>query len=236
VPAVLELGGAPCQFEIGAKPILWAGKYEVGVLWQLHDVTESKRLEAELLQKNRDLEATVKENEALQIQLKEQAIHDPLTGLYNRRYLDEMIAHDLSLAIRTGTPVAIAMVDIDHFKQVNDQFGHQAGDQVLKELAILLTGGTRKSDMVCRYGGEEFLIALYGSTVEQAGTQLDELRRKFAQLVTACGELRITATLSAGIAGCPRHSDSAETLISRADAALYEAKRMGRNQVRTAAD
>ena len=167
----------------------------------------------------------------LQKLLQEQAMRDPLTGLYNRRYIQETLPRDLSRAKREGYPLALVMLDLDHFKWINDTHGHAAGDQVLKIVSALLIQGARESDMVCRYGGEEFLIALPGMSPEQALKKVQAWCLELAQTDIHVGRAKVKVTLSAGIAVYPEHGTDADTLISHADRALYSAKDQGRNRV-----
>lgn len=167
----------------------------------------------------------------LQQSLQEQAIRDPLTGLYNRRYMQETLSRDLSRAKREGYPLALVLLDLDHFKLVNDTYGHAAGDEVLKTVSAILTQGTRESDMICRYGGEEFLIALPGMSPNQALKRVEAWRLELAQTDTHVGDAMVNVTLSAGIAVYPMHGADTDTLVARADEALYRSKDQGRNRV-----
>jgi diguanylate cyclase (GGDEF)-like protein len=160
--------------------------------------------------------------------LKEEAIRDPLTGLYNRRFLKDYLGRELIRAKREHAPVALIMLDLDHFKRVNDTAGHPVGDRVLVQTATLLKGHIRGSDIVCRYGGEEFVLVLPNTTLGKARARGEEI----------CSAIRderdrlngVTASL--GVALYPDHGGSAEALMRAADRALYEAKRAGRDQVR----
>ncbi|NJM11162.1 MAG: GGDEF domain-containing protein [Synechococcaceae cyanobacterium SM1_2_3] len=120
----------------------------------------------------------------MQAALRDQAIHDPLTGLFNRRYLDETLPHELSRCQRNGEPLAVAMLDIDHFKHFNDVFGHQTGDDVLRAIGDLLNRSLRGSDLIaCRYGGEELTVVLCGASLAPARERLDALRQAIMQLI-----------------------------------------------------
>jgi diguanylate cyclase (GGDEF)-like protein len=171
------------------------------------------------------------EIQALQDQLQEQAIRDPLTGLFNRRFLESTVVQELARCARDGVSMALVMIDVDHFKKVNDTFGHPAGDQVLKALATRLQAEVRASDCACRYGGEEFILLLPGMDVETAWTRADRWRQAFAEDTVTFGELRLQATISIGIAAFPAHGDSLAELTRCADQALYDAKHTGRNRV-----
>lgn len=195
------------------------------------DITERKQWEARQKVAKKQLKLQLAEISTLKNLLQEQAIRDPLTGLYNRRYLDETLSRDLSLAKRDGYPLTLVMLDLDHFKHVNDTYGHAAGDEVLKAVATILLEGARESDMICRYGGEEFLISLPGMSTEHALQRVETWRTKFAETPIHFGEFCIHLTLSAGIAGFPEHGSDADVLKSRADEAMYSSKHHGRNRV-----
>ena len=168
--------------------------------------------------------------------LQEIAIRDPLTGLYNRRYLDEILPREMARATREALPVALIVLDLDHFKQVNDTYGHPAGDEVLKKLADALRSGARESDMICRYGGEEFVMALPGMSAAQALQRMESWRAEFAQTPLLYHGATIRVTLSAGIAAFPEHGSDIDTVVSCADKALYWAKNHGRNRVVVASE
>lgn len=168
---------------------------------------------------------------SLQQLLQEQAIRDPLTGLYNRRYIQETLPRDLSRAKREGYPLALVLLDLDHFKLVNDTYGHAAGDEVLRTVSAILMQGARESDMICRYGGEEFLIALPGMSPDQALKRVQAWSLELAKTDTHVGDATVNVTLSAGIAVYPMHGADTDTLVARADEALYRSKDQGRNRV-----
>ena len=167
----------------------------------------------------------------MQARLKAQAFRDPLTDVYNRRYLEETLPRELSRSQRNGHPLALIMVDLDHFKRVNDTYGHPAGDAVLKALASILTQGAREGDIICRSGGEEFLLALPDMALEQACQRAETWRRALCENPIAHGDLRIHCALSAGVAAYPCHGGNMEALLHLADTALYSAKSNGRNCV-----
>lgn len=183
----------------------------------LLDITERTRIE--------------KEMQALQATLREQSTHDSLTGLYNRRYLEESLERELILAKRTGHPVSVIMGDLDHFKVVNDEFGHLAGDEVLRVFGNLMKSSSRGSDIYCRYGGEEFLLVLPGMTASDAVVRAEQVRVAIATNAVGFGKFQISVTASFGVACFPRDGDSGDELIAAADQALYSAKASGRNCV-----
>ncbi len=167
--------------------------------------------------------------------LREQSIRDPLTDLFNRRFLDESLDRELARARRDGVPLALLMIDIDHFKRLNDTYGHPAGDEVIRRLGNLLRCGARGGDLPCRYGGEEFLLVLPNMTAETAAGRAEQWRAAFASERVRVGESVIQSTASIGVAIFPWHGDCRATLIHAADEALYAAKRGGRNRVVVAA-
>ena len=176
---------------------------------------------------------TEREVQALQNQLLEQAIHDPLTGLYNRLPLNEFFDRDLSLAERQGQPISTVMGDLDHFKVVNDTYGHLAGDEVLRVFSDLIRHSYRTSDIYCRYGGEEFLILLPGTAQEVACERTEHLREALDATSVVFGTSSIHVTASFGVATFPQHGQTREALIAAADRALYAAKDCGRNQIKS---
>ena len=178
---------------------------------------------------NRRLEDKVRQRTE---ELHQQAIRDPLTGLFNRRYLDETLPREIHRALREQEPLALAMLDLDHFKNFNDQWGHEAGDAVLLGVAEALLDGLRASDIACRYGGEEMLVVMPGAdaneAVERIGTIAAGVRNMGARVM---GRDLPPVTFSAGVATLFEHGDSAEQLIRAADRALYMAKETGRDRV-----
>ncbi len=178
---------------------------------------------------NQTLTQQLAEIQALQLKLSEQVNRDPLTGLYNRRYLESTMARELARCRREEEPLSLMLLDVDHFKQINDRYGHPAGDEVLKKLALMLQ--MRSTDVVCRYGGEEFLLLLPDMPPAMALERAEQLRKHFEATVFQFGEHKIQATLSAGIAGYPDQGLTPDALIQSADLALYRAKTQGRNQV-----
>jgi diguanylate cyclase (GGDEF)-like protein len=177
------------------------------------------------------LKQQLEEIKLLQSTLRDQANRDSLTGLYNRRYVDATLERELQRCRREGQPLSIVIIDVDHFKHINDTFGHQAGDEVLKMLASLLNDHVRASDVACRYGGEEFLVLFPAVTADVALKRVENWREAFAATGILFGKSDIPATISAGIATFPQHGESGEELIRRADLALYRAKHAGRNRV-----
>lgn len=160
------------------------------------------------------------------------AIYDTLTGLYNRRYFEERLGIETQNAFYGGTPLSLVMVDIDHFKRVNDTFGHAGGDQVLCQTSSLLKGSIRKKDTVARYGGEEFILILPEANLDATFVIAERIRRLVENTPFEIGGTKIQLTISMGISNFPTHqARSKEELVKMADEALYEAKRGGRNKV-----
>ena len=180
---------------------------------------------------NETLSSNLAEISELHLRLQEQVIRDPLTGLYNRRYLDETLERELARARRDGYPITLAMIDLDHFKRVNDTYGHKAGDEVLRDLGALLQAQAREGDIPCRFGGEEFVLVFPRMTLDVARQRAEQWREAFAGRSTRHGELEIVATMSVGLASYPEHGATAEALVESADQALYRAKAAGRNRV-----
>jgi diguanylate cyclase (GGDEF)-like protein len=160
------------------------------------------------------------------------AEYDALTGIYNRRHFEELLDDEMQRLSRHGRPLAVLMADVDHFKRVNDTWGHKTGDAVLREVAALLTDGIRGTDCCARYGGEEFVILLPYTDIEEAGSLAERIRKRTAEHVfTAEGGVPLHLTISFGVSGIdPADALSREELLSAADGALYAAKRQGRNR------
>lgn len=164
--------------------------------------------------------------------LRNLSIRDPLTGLFNRRYMEESLERELHLAGRKGTPVSVVMMDLDHFKYFNDTFGHKAADTVLCKLGAQLQRGIRSSDIPCRYGGEEFVLILPESSLEAAWLRAEQLREAVKRMQIQHGYQSLgPVTVSAGVAVFPDHGATVESLLQSADMALYVAKQAGRDRV-----
>lgn len=189
-----------------------------GSIWILLDISTQRAAQNALLARTEEL--------------RHLSLHDPLTGLYNRRHMDEVLLHEVQLARRKGRSLTAIMLDIDHFKRFNDQFGHEAGDAVLCEVGKLLSSQVRETDMACRYGGEEFLLLLPESPLEVAIERAEILRAKVGELtLTHQGRALGRISLSLGVADLPDHAETGDALITAADTALYQAKAAGRDRV-----
>lgn len=189
-------------------------------LWEQLTVTTAGKLALELA------------NLQLRERLRQQSIRDPLTGLFNRRYLDETLRRELQRAARHRHSVGVIMLDIDHFKQFNDTYGHDGGDTLLRAMGTLLQSYIRGEDMACRYGGEEFTLILPGANLDQTMQRAEQFRQSIKQLlVQHNGRQLRTITASLGIAVFPQHGITDETVMKAADRALYLAKSSGRDCV-----
>ena len=198
--------------------------------------------EAEEVEAKQRLTIAIAENLALSLAnlklretLQNQAIRDPLTGLYNRRYLEDTMDRELHRSRRLKAPLGVVMMDLDHFKDFNDNLGHGAGDALLSALPHVITAGIRTEDIACRYGGEEFLLVMPGSSLEATRERAENVRQAVKALqVKYQGLFLKSPTISLGVAIFPDHGGTAEEVIAAADAALYRAKEAGRDRVEIA--
>jgi diguanylate cyclase (GGDEF)-like protein/PAS domain S-box-containing protein len=207
---LVDIEAHGCTLDLGGKRLL---------ISMVMDISERRRAEAKVM--------------ALQDLLREQSIRDGLTGLYNRRYLDETMERELILAQRHAHPISVVMGDLDHFKTVNDRYGHLAGDEVLRAFSEIMKRLSRRSDIYCRYGGEEFLLVLPGMSKEKACERAEQLRSQIEVTPVMFGTDAIRVTASFGVASFPQDGGTRDELIAAADCALYAAKEAGRNQVKT---
>ena len=216
-------------FEVTSKPIAGRGAKRLGDVVVLHDVTEHERA-------RQHIERQLAEIRRLQDELREQAIRDPLTGCFNRRYLEATLTRELARAERDGSELCLVMIDLDHFKDLNDRFGHAAGDSMLRDVGSLLRGSTRTSDIVCRYGGEEFLVVLVGARRVIGHRRAEQWRQACAEREFVFAGQEVRLTLSAGVAGWRLDAQDRDLLLEAADRALYRAKQKGRNRVEVGVD
>jgi diguanylate cyclase (GGDEF)-like protein/PAS domain S-box-containing protein len=221
-------GGGDGYFNVRGVPLKKGSEIQ-GAIYILEDVTVLKKAKDELIRANGTLKARMDEIRQLQQDLREQAIRDPLTGLHNRRYLDETLDRELARAKREAYHVAFVMIDVDNFKDINDNHGHHAGDLVLKNLAVLLTRQTRASDLVCRLGGDEFVLVLPKVVSADALKLAEQYRVSFQESVAVLDGQEIKSTLSLGVALFPDQGATSRDVITAADRALYRSKRSGRN-------
>jgi len=222
-------GGGGGYFNVRGVP-LKKGRTIIGAIYISEDVTVLKNAKDELVLANEKLKKQMAEI-LLHADLREQVIRDPLTSLYNRRYLDETIDRELARARREKYHLGLVMIDIDRFKEINDSFGHDAGDLVLKNLAHQVTRQTRASDIVCRLGGDEFLVVLINADLANTLKRSEQFRKTFQESSVVLNESEIRATLSLGIAMFPDHGATSAQVMKAADRAMYESKKKGRNQV-----
>jgi diguanylate cyclase (GGDEF)-like protein len=194
---------------------------------------------APLSEAKRRLAAAVAEHVALGLAnvrlrevLRSQSIRDPLTGLFNRRYMEETLEREVRRAQRAGRPMVVLMMDLDHFKRVNDDFDHDAGDALLREIGAALLRNLRREDVACRFGGEEFVLVLPEASLADAERRAEELRSEIKRLrVSDKGRLLGPVTVSIGLAAYPEHGLAGDALLHAADSALYRAKREGRDRI-----
>jgi len=177
------------------------------------------------------LKDSLEEITAKNDELRVMSITDPLTGRYNRRYIEDYLPRELELAVRTSDPLTILMIDLDHFKEYNDTYGHLAGDRALKQLADILLDTVRKTDVVARYGGEEWIICL-SHTNSNGGTKIAEkLRNAVEKNIFQLKGRETRITVSIGVATAPEDGTDYAAIVEAADTAMYLAKASGRNQI-----
>ena len=222
---VIIPGSPPLILEVVVTPLYSEQTEKLsGRVVLAYDVTKRKQLENEL-------KARIFEIERLRQQLQEQAIRDSLTGVFNRRFLAESLDIEVSKASREQRPISIVMMDVDHFKGFNDTFGHKCGDAVLQSLANFLTENSRQGDIVCRYGGEEFVILMPDASLQVAYERAQNWQKVFSNKTTEYEGQSLKVTFSAGVANFPLHGPNGESILHAADHALYQSKSNGRNRV-----
>jgi diguanylate cyclase (GGDEF)-like protein len=196
------------------------------------DISRQKKAQGDLITIQFRLAQQTQELEKAQEELKLLASTDPMTKLYNRRYFMQVSESLLSLAKREDRPISLMMLDIDKFKNINDTYGHKIGDEVIIKLSELLQEKSRKSDIVCRWGGEEFVILLPNTEIEGATIIAEKIREVVDSLALPVKEKEIHFSVSIGVSQFKNNSEiNLEATINRADEALYEAKNSGRNRV-----
>ncbi|MFC4060832.1 diguanylate cyclase [Planomonospora corallina] len=231
--SVTDLLGLGIEVQIRISPLRDGHGECVGWALVARNVTEINRRRREAEESARRLREQLDTIEALRADLAEQAVRDALTGLYNRRHLAEVLEREAARSAAEGTPLSLMIIDVDHFKRINDTCGHGGGDTVLVHLARLLTGSVRQGDTVARYGGEEFVLLMPGATEESAWRRAEELREQSGRSVIDVAGRPLAVTFSAGVAELVP-GGTTEDLLRMADAALYEAKRLGRDRVERA--
>jgi diguanylate cyclase (GGDEF)-like protein len=196
-----------------------------------HEVEVRREAEEQLRAANEVLQQRMVEIEALQEHLREQSVRDPLTGVFNRRYLMETLAREIPRARRAHAPLTVAVIDVDHFKGINDLLGHEAGDRVLAQVAEVLATHVRDEDVVCRYGGEEFVVVLPGTELEVACERAERWRADLRAMVLPHALEGRAVTISVGLASAPEHGSTGDALVRAADQAMYTAKHLGRDRI-----
>lgn len=196
---------------------------------RLEKLVEDRTLELSIA--NKRLRKRLQEINSLQAELKEQSIRDPLTNAFNRRYMMEVLEKELSRAKREEHPLSLVMIDVDHFKVFNDEFGHQAGDLILQQLVGLISDHIRTEDSICRYGGEEFVILLPNTSPANARICAEELRQVCEEMKIEFNDKTLAMTISQGVVGSDKANISAGEMLKLVDKALYQAKGSGRNCV-----
>lgn len=228
----LKLPGDPSRYlDLCVTPLYDGNNCLNGRLMVFRDSTERRQVENRLRHVNDRLQLQLIEIGTLQSKLREQAIRDPLTDLFNRRYLEETLDRELARAGREGYSICLVMIDLDHFKRVNDTHGHEAGDLVLKGVAGILSRESRRGDFACRYGGEEFVVVMPNLTIEPAYERAETLRNALNSMSVPYGCYKLSVTISMGIACYPVHGQTRHAVLRAADRAMYAAKQAGRDHI-----
>jgi diguanylate cyclase (GGDEF)-like protein/PAS domain S-box-containing protein len=217
-------GGNKLHYHVQVTPLADRRNEWNGWMVVMRDITL-------LVDANERLQTQLEEINELQTELREQALRDSLTGLHNRRYLQETLEREFTRASREGYPVCLIMLDIDYFKNVNDTFGHIAGDMVLNALADELRSQVRAGDIICRYGGDEFLLVMLNVSAEVGFQRAEKLQQSFQASYVIFENMEIRATLSLGLAAFPIHGATSDEVMRAADFDMYQAKSEGGNCV-----
>jgi diguanylate cyclase (GGDEF)-like protein/PAS domain S-box-containing protein len=210
-----------------------------GETFGLLQVQTSGKVDASMMGQVKNVAVTIGDNISLALAnirlretLRHQVIHDPLTGLFNRRYMDETLKREIARVRRKKAPLGVIMMDLDHFKRFNDTYGHEAGDSLLETLGKFLETQVRQEDVACRYGGEEFVLILPEASPDVTQKRAEEIRQGVPQLqVSHRGRMLEMITVSLGVASFPEHGATEDDLLRAADDAMYQAKAEGRNRV-----
>jgi len=239
-----------CQHIVAGDPFnylcapLTAGSKALGLIYIQEPEKLSRDLDYEMLASSdkQYILSTIAKHSGLALanlkhrqHLGNQAVYDSLTGLFNRRYMEETLKRELSRVTRKKNPLGLIMADIDHFKRFNDSYGHAAGDALLRSLGSFLKEHVRREDIACRYGGEEFVLIMPESSLENTRMRAEQIREEIKQLrIWHHGSLINSVNVSMGVVVFSEHGNSAETLLESADKALYKAKRQGRDRIEIA--
>ena len=217
-------------FDLQVLPLYQHANHLTGRSVIFRDITHRKNIEAALWQANSELGEKLLQIETLKDELRELSIRDALTGLFNRRYIEEIFTLEIGRAKREGYPLTLVILDLDLFKMVNDQFGHARGDDVLRAMGDAFRKNFRGSDIACRYGGDEFMLMMPTSSARDAFRRIESFRHVCAGLHKEQGADLPPISFSAGIATYPEHAESTQELFRIADQTLYLAKTQGRNR------
>jgi diguanylate cyclase (GGDEF)-like protein len=227
----VRVDGAKVTFDVRFSRLTGRHGNLVGEVVVARDITEITQRRRELADANSRLREQLTTIEQLQTVLAEQAVRDVLTGVHNRRHLMVALEREVKLARSAAAPLGVILLDIDHFKAVNDDYGHTVGDNLLAAIANALAQSTRETDTIARYGGEEFVVVIPGASIGDARSRAEDLRRRCSTVTVPGGKGTVTVTLSAGIAAYPESGTTPLELLEAADDAMYEAKRTGRDRV-----
>jgi diguanylate cyclase (GGDEF)-like protein/PAS domain S-box-containing protein len=220
-------GAEPTYLDVEIRQLALRSGGADGWIVVFRDASEMRSTERDLQEANERLEALNK-------MLLAQAIHDSLTGLFNRAYLDEALPRELARCERDGSTIALLILDVDYFKNVNDTYGHDIGDLVLKEVARLVRGIVRAGDIPCRFGGDEIVAVMPGAPESEVAGVGERIRERVSEEQFGDENVHLAVTVSVGFAIYPTHADSAAGLFRAADRALYAAKDAGRNRTMSA--
>ena len=221
-------------FNVSVTPLRDNRKGFFGWVMFFEDISKRKETEEKLKLVNQRLEHQIKEIRELENQLREAANQDSMTGVYNRRYLEDTLKREIARAKRKNYPLSLIMLDVDKFKDINDTYGHKIGDEVVTALANMLKNSTREADCVSRYGGDEFVLVMPEMSKEHAYQRAEKWRKECKELEIKKSKKAIQFSISIGIATCPMDGETNEALLDSVDQALYYAKQAGRDCTRLA--
>lgn len=223
--------GSRLWIETVSVPVFDDGGTHIGYFGITRDSTERKRVEQALREANQQLELQLRRIHELHEQMREQAIRDDLTGVHNRRHFVAVAEHELERARRHGSTLSLVMMDVDHFKNVNDAYGHLTGDAALTAVGSMLGATTRVGDLACRLGGEEFAVLLIGMGHEGAIERAETWRSTLAGMTILADGTALKLTASFGVATFPEQAGTLSELMRVADTRMYRAKSQGRDRV-----